>query len=108
MILVALGAVYAAGKFVPVYLQAAEVDSILNSYKHNASTIPDTGASGMEVKIVEDATSKIVGLGIKEDYLEVYFSDGLATMHADYQVVVPLLFNQSVTLELERSIPVPR
>jgi|GEM_PF-5542572 len=108
MIAVVVGALYAATKFVPVYMQGAEVESILDSYRHNAASLDVNDPGDSEDKILDAATADIIALGIEERYLEVYFTDGFETLNADYRVVVRFPFGKSVNLDMAQAIPVPQ
>jgi len=108
VVLLIVGAVYAAIKFVPVYMLASDVDTILADAKHEAAELDVFSTGDRRDKLLEQVRDKIIDLGVDENRLEVYLDDDLSYIHADYVIVVKHPFGKTTELEFERSAKVPR
>jgi len=100
--------VYGAWKFGPVYWQAHKVDNLMSGVKWEASKINMFRDDPRKQKLENRLRDGCLELGIDERFLDVYFSDDLTSVHADYDVVVDHPFGFSTTLEFERSEEIPR
>jgi len=108
VVLAIVGAVYAAVKFVPVYLTQSKVESILADAKHKAAQLNEYSSDDARQKLLDKVAEKILDLdrGIDEEFLEVYLDDDMSHINADYQIVVEHPFGKTTTLEFEISVKV--
>jgi hypothetical protein len=108
VVLVIVAIVYAAVKFVPVYLLNNKVDTILDEARHDAAQLNEFSSDGARDGILEEITDKIVDLGVDERYLQVTFEDDLSYIYANYRIVVDHPFGKTTTMEFEREVEVQR
>jgi hypothetical protein len=114
VVLAIAAAIYVAVKFIPVYLKNSKVDTILDEARHEASQLDPfaedrfTGTTKAD-DLADRVRDEILALGdIPEEACEVYFSDDLRTLHADYTVVVRHPFGKTTELDFQRSISTDR
>ncbi len=100
--------IYAAVRFVPVYLDANKVDTILDEARHEASTLNEFSSDSAIERVTETVRDKILDLGVEDELLEVYFSDEMDALHADFTIVVQHPFGLSTSLDFERSVAIQR
>ncbi len=100
--------VYCAVKFVPVYLDASNVETILDEARYDASKLGDFAGQGRVDRVLDGVRDKILALGVEDELLDVYFDDEMESLHADFTVVVHHPFGMSTELEFERSVAIER
>lgn len=108
LLLLLVAIVYGGWKYAPVYWQAHEVDQALAGAKWEASKINMFEGDDRKDALENRVRDECLALGIDEAYLEVYFSDDMRSIHADYQVDVHHLIGGTATLEFERIQEIPK
>ncbi|RMH44570.1 MAG: hypothetical protein D6689_02100 [Deltaproteobacteria bacterium] len=108
------GLIYGAIKFVPVYLKVSDVDVILDEARYEGAEVDPfatdrwLGTTSAQ-DLAEKVRRKIVALGgIPDDAVNVYFSDDLRTLYADFSVVVRHPFGKTTSLHFTRSVDLDR
>jgi hypothetical protein len=115
MLLVAIGAGYAAVKFVPVYWQARKVDEALDEVKMPAATFhrlnPEARQSEAD-KIITNAIARLHDMGLNDEPnqpIQVWFSPDWRYLEAKYMVIVkhPVGKPTVIVMDRRRELPHP-
>jgi hypothetical protein len=82
-------AVYLGVRFVPLYLQASKVDSVLKEACGQAKRYNPEKLYSQRERLLDYAYNEVRKLGIDDSAeLQVYFSPRLDTLHADYTIAL--------------------
>ncbi len=115
-LLMLVGGVYAAVKFVPVYWQGKKVDRVLDELAVRAvdlGRLNDSARRQEQDEIVNRAIADIHDLGVEDTAdapLEVWFTPDFSQLHARYDAVVahPGNLVKPTVFHMERVVEVPR
>jgi hypothetical protein len=112
MLLAVLAGGYWVWKYGPVYYNRFKVDEILREGAVEATGLrrmTDAAQQQLQAKIVGTVIERVGGRGItvEDNGLQVYFSDDIRTLHADYYVIVKHLNGKTKTVTVRRSESVP-
>jgi hypothetical protein len=99
---------YLGWKLVPVYWQAQKVDRALSAVVHEAAGLDLHRRDLREDRLLERLQAEIVGLGVADHLLQVYFAPDYSSVHADYTVEVGLLLVGTRPIEFRRHAEVPQ
>ncbi len=102
------GGGYAGWKFIPPYYQAHKVDNALTGIKWEASEIPAFGGGDPADAILQKLRAELVGMGIDQRYLKVWFESNYTSVHARYVVFVEHPFEKTTTLKFHRVLEIPQ
>lgn len=115
-LLLLVGGIYVAVKFVPVWWQGKKIDRELDEIKLQAldfAHFSDDTRRKRTDEIVAQAVARIHDLGVEDEEdqpVQVWFTPDYGELHARYEVIVhhPGNIIKPTTMTMERTVEVPR
>ena len=99
---IAVLAIYLGVKLVPMWWQAREVDSEIESFRYDVLHLKRYETDPNEQRIADDLWEKVVDLGVDEETLQVYWGDDYSSLHVEYDVRMAFPFGLERTFHFHR------